>query len=111
MTQGEFQPGDWVVVLGASGGRGYCRCGYRHSPGGKSEWRWIGAVPVWRFAESWGPWRPSTFDTEDVKDRIKEITGKGADVVLDPVGGDVSEQALRSIAWGGRFVVIGFASR
>ena len=50
------------------------------------------------------------FDTEDVKVRIKEVTGGGADVVLDPVGGDVSELALRSTAWGGRFVVIGFAS-
>jgi len=46
-----------------------------------------------------------------LKDGIKSLTaGKGADVVYDPVGGDLSEQALRATAWGGRFLVVGFAS-
>lgn len=47
---------------------------------------------------------------EDLKERIKELTGgKGADVVYDPVGGNFSEAALRSTAWEGRFLVVGFA--
>jgi NADPH2:quinone reductase len=50
------------------------------------------------------------YETEDLKDRIKEITGGGADVVLDPVGGRYSELALRATRWGGRFVTLGFAS-
>jgi len=46
-----------------------------------------------------------------LKDAIKELTdGKGVDVVYDPVGGDYSEQALRGMAWNGRFLVIGFAA-
>lgn len=45
------------------------------------------------------------------KDRVKELTGgKGADVIYDPVGGDVFDQSLRCIAWDGRLLVIGFAS-
>ena len=50
------------------------------------------------------------YETEDLKERIKEITGGGADVVLDPVGGPYAEQALRATRWGGRFVTLGFAS-
>ena len=51
------------------------------------------------------------YSTENLKERVKELTnGKGVDVVYDPVGGDYSEQAFRSIAWDGRFLVIGFAS-
>ena len=46
----------------------------------------------------------------DLKTRIRELTGGGANVVLDPVGGPLAEQALRGLAWGGRFVVLGFAS-
>jgi NADPH2:quinone reductase len=46
-----------------------------------------------------------------LRDRVKELTdGKGPDVIYDPVGGDISEQAFRSIAWRGRYLVVGFAS-
>src|SRR5258708_39307491 len=49
--------------------------------------------------------------TEDLKERVKQLTlGKGVDVVFDPVGGDYSEAALRGMAWGGRFLVIGFTA-
>lgn len=49
--------------------------------------------------------------SEDVRTRIKELTaGRGADVVYDPVGGDLFTASLRSIAFGGRILVIGFAS-
>lgn len=51
------------------------------------------------------------YETEDLKARIKELTGgQGADVVYDPVGGRYSEAALRATAWEGRFLVIGFAA-
>lgn len=47
----------------------------------------------------------------DLRDRVREVTrGRGADVVLETVGGDVFDQALRATAWEGRLVVIGFAS-
>jgi NADPH2:quinone reductase len=51
------------------------------------------------------------YDTEDMRARVKAITGgKGVDVVYDAVGGPYSEPALRDMKWGGRFLVIGFAA-
>ena len=51
------------------------------------------------------------YATEDLKTRIKDLTqGNGVDVIYDPVGGDYSEAALRSIAWEGRHLVIGFTA-
>lgn len=51
------------------------------------------------------------YKEEDFRARVKEITAKqGADVIYDPVGGDVFDQSLRCIAWEGRLLVIGFAS-
>jgi NADPH2:quinone reductase len=50
------------------------------------------------------------YTTEDLKERIKEVTEGGADVVIDPVGGPAAESALRALRWGGRFVTVGFAS-
>lgn len=51
------------------------------------------------------------YASEDLKDRIKTLTGgAGADVVYDPVGGKFSEAALRGTAWNGRFLVVGFAA-
>ena len=51
------------------------------------------------------------YGTENLRDRLKELTGgRGVDVVFDPVGGSLAEPALRGTAWGGRFLVIGFAS-
>jgi NADPH:quinone reductase len=49
--------------------------------------------------------------SEDVRARIKALTdGRGADVIFDPIGGDIFQASLRSIAWEGRLLVIGFAS-
>ncbi len=47
---------------------------------------------------------------EDLKQRVKELTGGGAHAVIDPVGGAYAEQALRALRFGGRFVSVGFAS-
>jgi NADPH2:quinone reductase len=48
---------------------------------------------------------------EDIRERVKALTGgRGADVVFDPVGGDLFDASLRATAWGGRLVVIGFAA-
>ena len=56
------------------------------------------------------PPRRSTPRREDLRARLKEIAPKGVDVVYDPVGGALTEAALRSLAWKGRLLVIGFAS-
>ncbi len=49
--------------------------------------------------------------TEDIRERVRALTGeRGADVVYDPVGGEVFDKSLRSVAWGARLLAIGFAS-
>jgi NADPH:quinone reductase-like Zn-dependent oxidoreductase len=50
------------------------------------------------------------YERESLKDRIRDITGGGADVVVDPVGGPHSEAALRATRYGARFVTVGYAS-
>ncbi len=51
------------------------------------------------------------YSTDDLRERIKALTGgKGVDVIYDPVGGAYTETALRSIAWRGRLLVVGFAN-
>lgn len=51
------------------------------------------------------------YSKEDLREAVKAATGgKGADVIYDPVGGDFAEPAFRSIAWGGRYLVVGFAN-
>jgi len=101
--------GEWVVVLGAAGGIGTAAIDIAHALGGRvlaaasSEeklelCRSMGAEATVNYRA--GPW----------KDRVRELTGGGSHVVIDPVGGDVAEPALRSLRWGGRFVTVGFAS-
>ena len=101
--------GDWVVVLGAAGGVGLASVdvarllGARVLAAASSDDKL--EVCAKRGAEGL-----VNYTTEDLKVRIREITGGGADVVVDPVGGPYAEQALRSTRWGGRFVCVGFAS-
>ena len=103
------QPGEWVVVLGAAGGVGLAAVdlavllGARvlaaaSSPDKLAVCAQRGAVAV------------VDYDREPLKDRIKELTGGGADVVVDPVGGPYAEQALRATRYGSRFVTVGYAS-
>lgn len=65
----------------------------------------------WSIARGYGADEGINYSNESVKERIKVITeGRGADVIFDPVGGDVFDESLRSIAPDGRIAVIGFAS-
>ncbi|NLD43938.1 MAG: zinc-binding dehydrogenase, partial [Chloroflexi bacterium] len=51
------------------------------------------------------------YSTQDLRARLKELTaGQGPDIIYDPVGGDFTETAFRSIAWRGRHLVVGFAA-
>jgi len=105
----EVQQGDWVVVLGAAGGVGVASIEVAKHLGG----RVLAAASSdekLSLCRDLGAEATIDYETEDLKERIKEITGGGADVVFDPVGGRYSEQALRATRWGGRFVVVGFAS-
>jgi len=63
------------------------------------------------FAKEAGADDVINYSTQPLKETVKEMTdGKGADVVYDPVGGELTDQAFRATAWHGRYLVIGFAS-
>jgi NADPH:quinone reductase len=101
--------GDWVVILGAAGGVGLASVDVGRLLGA----RVVAAASSDQKLEvcaARGAVGLINYTTEDLKIRIRDITGDGADVVVDPVGGPYAEQALRSIRWGGRFVCVGFAT-
>src|SRR5579859_3605797 len=105
----EVAPGSWVVVLGAAGGVGLAAVELAQILGA----RVVAAASTAEKLElcrAKGAEGVINYTTEDLRLRIRELTGGGADVVIDPVGGPWAEQALRSTVWGGRFVTIGFAS-
>jgi NADPH2:quinone reductase len=106
----DLQPGETLLVLGAAGGVGSSAVEIGKAMGA----RVIAAASTdekLEFATAMGADAGINYSTDDLRARIKEITGgAGVDVVYDPVGGDMSEPALRSTAWNGRFLVIGFAA-
>ena len=103
------QPDEWTVVLGAAGGVGLATVDIARHFGA----RVLAAASTddkLALCRARGAEATVNYSTEDLKVRIKELTVGGADVVIDPVGGDYAEAALRATRWGGRFVVVGFAS-
>ena len=105
----EMKPGETLLVLGASGGVGLAAVeigkamGARVIAGASSEEKLA-------FARRYGAAETINTASDDMRARLKEIAPKGVDVVYDPVGGALTEAALRSLAWKGRLLVIGFAS-
>jgi NADPH2:quinone reductase len=108
-TVGRVTPGEWVVVLGAAGGVGLAAIELGSVLGARML---AAASTPEKLALCFDKGAEAVIDyrTENLKDRIKEITGGGANMVIDPVGGPAAEQALRAMRWGGRFVSVGFAS-
>jgi NADPH2:quinone reductase len=99
--------GEWVVVLGAGGGIGRAAVDVASTLGANV----IAAAstPAKRAAAvSAGAQAAIDYETEDLKARVREITGSGADVVVDPVGEPFAEPALRSLRAFGRYLVVGF---
>lgn len=104
-----LQAGETLLVLGAAGGVGAAAVEIGAALGAHV----IAAASTEEklaFTRELGAAETINYATEDLRGRLKELAPAGADVVYDPVGGDLSEAALRSTAWGGRFLVIGFAS-
>jgi NADPH:quinone reductase len=103
-----LQPGEWVLVLGAGGGIGLATVDVARSLGA----RVIAAAssPAKRAAAlAAGAQAAVDYGTEDLRARVREITGGGADLVVDPVGDPFAEPALRSLRGAGRYLVVGFA--
>ena len=105
----EMKPGETLLVLGASGGVGLAAVeigkamGARVIAGASSEEKLA-------FARRYGAAEAINTASDDLRARLKALAPKGIDVVYDPVGGALTEPALRSLAWKGRLLVIGFAS-
>jgi NADPH2:quinone reductase len=105
----QVQPGEWVSVLGAAGGVGLAAVELAQQLGAHV----LAAASTdekLELCRARGAEAVVNYETEDLKTRTRELTGGGADVVIDPVGGQHSEQALRAMRWRGRFVTVGFAS-
>jgi NADPH2:quinone reductase len=108
-SMARVQSGEWVVVLGAAGGVGLAAVQLGAELGARVIAAASSPDKVAACLER-GAEAGIDYVTEDLKVRIKEITGGGADAVIDPVGGPSAELALRAMRWGGRFVTVGFAS-
>ncbi|CAD5105851.1 NADPH:quinone oxidoreductase family protein [Zestomonas carbonaria] len=105
-----LQPGETLLVLGASGGVGLAAVEIGKAMGARVIAAASSAEKL-AVAKASGADELINYSEENLRDRLKEITGdKGVDVVYDPVGGDLLELAFRSIAWNGRLLVVGFAS-
>lgn len=107
---GMVQPGEWVLVHGAAGGVGLAAVDYAKVLGAK--------VIAASASDAKLAVIQKEYDVDAVvnvsggfRERVKEITGgRGADVIYDPVGGDVFDESIRCIAFGGRILSIGFTS-
>lgn len=102
------RPGEWVVVLGAGGGIGLAAVDVASSLGARVI---AAASSRAKRAASMTAGAQVTIDyqTEDLKARVRELTGTGAGLVVDPVGDRHAEPALRSLGPSGRYLVVGFA--
>ena len=109
IDRGQLKAGETLLVLGAAGGVGTAAIQIGKVLGA----RVIAASSSDEKGElcrSIGADETINYATGNIRDRLKELTGgKGPDVVYDPVGGDLAEPVFRSIAWRGRYLVIGFA--
>ena len=106
----DIRPGDVVLVLGAAGGAGLAAIEIARARGVRVI---AAASTVEKLAvcRQHGANELINYADDDLRTRLKELTsGRGVDIVYDPVGGTFSEVALRQLAWGGRYLVVGFAA-
>jgi len=105
-----LQPGETLLVLGASGGVGLTAVELGKLMGAKV----IAAASSdekLEFVKRFNPDHTINYGDGELKEKVKELTGdRGADVIYDPVGGDLFDQCTRCIAWNGRLLVVGFTS-
>lgn len=103
-----LRPGETLLVLGAAGGVGSAAVELGKVLGAEVIAAASSAEKL-SWAEDLGADHLIDYSTQDLRDRIREIThGDGVDVVYDPVGGDFTEAAIRSTAWNGRVLIVGF---
>lgn len=115
VDRARIQPGDRVLVLGASGGIGSAACQLAKALGASVVIGGVLGADNIATAKSVGCDHAIEMSGGDRRDRLRDevravTDGQGADIVIDPVGGGAFTAALRALAWRGRLVVIGFAS-
>jgi NADPH2:quinone reductase len=105
-----LKKGETLAVLGAAGGVGLASIEVGKALGA----RVIACASTpdkLAFTRNQGADETIDYSTEDLKERLRALTdGRGADVVMDPVGGALAEAAVRGTAWEGRYLVVGFAA-
>ena len=110
LDRAQLKAGETVLILGAAGGVGTSAIQIAKAMGA----RVIAATSSdekCALCKSIGAGETINYATENLRERIKALTdGKGPDVIYDPVGGEYTEPAFRSIAWRGRYLVVGFAA-
>jgi len=108
--RGQLAAGETLLVLGAAGGVGLAAIEIGKAVGA----RVIACASTndkLAVCRAHGADETINYATDDLRERVKALTSaRGADVVYDPVGGAYTEPALRSIAWRGRLLVVGFAA-
>jgi NADPH2:quinone reductase len=105
----DLQSNETLLVLGAAGGVGITAVQIGKAMGA----RVIAAASSdekLEFARAAGADEVINYSEQSLRESVKKLTESGVDVVYDPVGGELSQQALRALAWHGRHLVIGFAS-
>ncbi|WP_433885649.1 NADPH:quinone oxidoreductase family protein [Pseudomonas vranovensis] len=108
--RGQLKAGETLLVLGASGGVGLAAVEIGKAMGARVIAAASSAEKL-AVAKAAGADELINYSETSLKDEIKRLTGgNGADVIYDPVGGDLFDQAVRGIAWNGRLLVVGFAS-
>lgn len=108
--RGNLQAGETLLVLGASGGVGLAAVEIGKAMGATVIAAASSAEKL-AVAKAAGADHLINYSEQSLKDELKTLTkGQGVDVIYDPVGGPLFEEAFRSIAWNGRMLVIGFAS-
>ena len=108
--RGQLRAGETLLVLGAAGGVGLAAIEIGKALGAHVI-ACASSADKLEVCKQHGADETINYATEDMRERIKELTGgRGVDVVYDPVGGPYTEPALRSTAWRGRLLVIGFAA-
>ncbi len=109
IDRGQLKAGETVLVLGAAGGVGTAAIQIAKAAGAKV----IAAASTnekCALCKALGADATINYTTENLREALKTLTeGKGPDVIYDPVGGEFAEPAFRSIAWRGRYLIIGFA--
>jgi NADPH2:quinone reductase len=102
------RPGDWVLVHGATGGVGLAAVDLAKALGARVIATSRSPDKLAIVAADYAA--DATLPALGFRDAVKDLTGGGADVVFDPVGGDAFDESTRCIAFGGRLLVIGFTS-